>query len=77
MFVNIVIMHCFSQKLSVSVKTPITGPKQLIGAVESGKNYFVSTTASDWFFEALNKSDAYPFRSLRNAVKSKLLHVYI
>jgi hypothetical protein len=47
----------------------LNGNKDLIAAVEDKSRYFVSTTASDWFFEKINRSDVYPFNSLRKALK--------
>lgn len=45
--------YILSQKLAISTSTNINSPKTLIEAVENGERYFVTTTASNWFFEAI------------------------
>ncbi|KAI6193848.1 hypothetical protein M3Y96_01062300 [Aphelenchoides besseyi] len=67
--------YSLSQKLTIDGVANIDGPKELIEALESGERYFVSTTASDWFYEALNRSDAYPYKSLRRAVKRNPIYI--
>ncbi|KAI6221535.1 hypothetical protein M3Y95_00972100 [Aphelenchoides besseyi] len=58
-----------SQKLSVDRSGDLNSFAELVDAIQSRQRYFVSTTASDWFYESLNVSDTYPYNSLRNAIK--------
>jgi hypothetical protein len=64
-----------SQKLSLDASSDLNGNRELITAVEQGDRYFVSTTASNWFFEAINRSDSYPYPSLREALKRKYAYL--
>ncbi|KAI6234014.1 hypothetical protein M3Y99_00834600 [Aphelenchoides fujianensis] len=43
--------YSLSQKLKNDGISNIDGPKELIEVLESGERHFVSTTASDWFYE--------------------------
>ncbi|KAI6238012.1 Glutamate receptor 2.1 [Aphelenchoides fujianensis] len=59
-----------SQKLSLDKTGDLNSFSELVDAIQSRQRYFVSTTASDWFYESLNKSEAYPYNSLRAAIRN-------
>jgi hypothetical protein len=65
-----------SQKFAIDKTGDLNGNKELIAAVEKKDRYFVSTTASDWFFEKINRSEIYPFNSLREALKNNPIHFH-
>ncbi|KAI6184633.1 hypothetical protein M3Y97_00617300 [Aphelenchoides bicaudatus] len=58
-----------SQKLATDRTGDLNGIKELIAALEDKSRYLVSTTASDWFFEQINKSETYPHNAIRAALQ--------
>ncbi|KAI6196433.1 hypothetical protein M3Y94_01109100 [Aphelenchoides besseyi] len=47
----------------------------LIRSIEQNQRTFVTTTGTDFFFETLNRSQYYPFKSIRDALKNNPLKI--
>lgn len=60
MFQGVILMGVYSswilsQKLSIDKSGDLNDNSELIKALEDKSRFLVSTTASDWFYEAINR----------------------